>query len=310
MVQLHKIDDRQLSDEEKNLKARYVERFELLRAEVLKSGESLIDDLHAAYIEYWLKVMLQELSLEAGYRFLYNRLTPLARHVDTPPGPYSLAELERLLLFFQDELSKRGFHTNLGRVSPHLTFMVWREQEEMVYTVDLGDEVREVPVVMMDKFISFGWGAFATFDIMYVGGWARGEKLYCVKPAYDLSGEDFKVGFLAHEARHLSDYKKYPWLSQTELEYRAKLTELHLAQATLPAVIDKLLGERKDNPALPHPYAAYQVVRDLAKKMNVSAEQLNLASPKRTRTAAGLLIDENNRKLETSLQFALPRRDE
>ena len=41
------------------------------------------------------------------------------------------------------------------------------------------------------------------------------------------------ISYLAHESRHFEDYQLFPKLKSADLEYRAKLTELSMANETL-----------------------------------------------------------------------------
>ena len=44
---------------------------------------------------------------------------------------------------------------------------------------------------------------------------------------YDFESERFLVSLLKHEAQHTTDMKQFPGITPAELEYRAKLAELH-----------------------------------------------------------------------------------
>lgn len=96
----------------------------------------------------------------------------------------------------------------------------------------------------MDEFVTLGWTEFATMDKYHPGGWATDDALNCVKKAYDVSSETFLISYLAHEGRHCSDYKHFPKLrNSADLEYRAKLTELSMADSTLLQLIVFLLPQ-------------------------------------------------------------------
>ena len=85
----------------------------------------------------------------------------------------------------------------------------------------------------MEDFATLGWMEYATLGAHHPGGWTEEEGIYCVKKAYDVNSENFKISYLTHEARHFADKKLWPDLKSADLEYRAKLTELNLAQDTL-----------------------------------------------------------------------------
>lgn len=56
---------------------------------------------------------------------------------------------------------------------------------------------------------------------------AAGRLINCVGQAYDFESERFLVSILKHEAQHTVDMKRFPGITPAELEYRAKLVELH-----------------------------------------------------------------------------------
>ena len=71
------------------------------------------------------------------------------------------------------------------------------------------------------------WLDYISFGETGTGGWSNGDGLiHCVRAAYDLDSEDFRVSLLKHEAQHAMDQTRYPGITNEELEYRAKLVEL------------------------------------------------------------------------------------
>ncbi len=158
-------------------------------------------------------------------------------------------------------------------MTPFRSLLVWRSQKIEKFQVPLIHKTQVVKVVLLDKFIEFGWLHFATFGKYYVGGWAKKDALYCVLPAYkkSLNGESFRVSYLTHEAQHFSDYKRFPKLSQTDLEYRAKLAELVAAKKTTRLLM-KFRSEAKNDPKFPHSHAAWRVINDLNTKGSIQDE--------------------------------------
>lgn len=68
---------------------------------------------------------------------------------------------------------------------------------------------------------------YISFGETGTGGWSNGDGLiHCVRSAYDLESEDFRVSLLKHEAQHAMDQARYRSITNEELEYRAKLVEL------------------------------------------------------------------------------------
>ena len=71
---------------------------------------------------------------------------------------------------------------------------------------------------------------YLTFGRYGTGGWASPDgTINCIAQAYDLESERFLVSLLKHEAQHTVDMKQFPNITPMELEYRAKLVELHYA---------------------------------------------------------------------------------
>ena len=69
---------------------------------------------------------------------------------------------------------------------------------------------------------------YLTFGRFGTGGWASPDgTINCVEQAYDFESERFLVSLLKHEAQHTVDMKQFPGIAPAELEYRAKLVELH-----------------------------------------------------------------------------------
>ena len=77
------------------------------------------------------------------------------------------------------------------------------------------------------------------------GGWASPDgTINCIEMAYDFNSERFLVSLLKHEAQHTVDMKSFPGITPAELEYRAKLVELHYSNNL--ALLDKFLSEASD----------------------------------------------------------------
>jgi hypothetical protein len=142
---------------------------------------------------------------------------------------------------------------------------IWRMQSERRYEVQLHDRRVSTRVVFLDDFVSFGWAGFATCNRAHTGGWATRTALFAVKSAYDLDSEAFRVSYLAHEARHFSDYRRFPKLEQPELEYRAKLTELTLAETSIHRLIAGFARSVGRDRAVPHNLANYWVAKDMSR---------------------------------------------
>ena len=105
----------------------------------------------------------------------------------------------------------------------------------------------------------------------------------------------------------LQHYTRYPELQETDLEYRAKLTELAFASSSLPKLLREFENNSAPNPESPHAYANYQVSRDLYQAIYDSPLpatgnpwELVSAIAGRVNPAARALLAEHTRKLESA----------
>ena len=87
---------------------------------------------------------------------------------------------------------------------------------------------------------------YLTFGRYGTGGWASPDgTINCIEQAYDFESERFLVSLLKHEAQHIVDMKQFPGITPTELEYRAKLVELHYASDL--GLLQKFLSEADES---------------------------------------------------------------
>lgn len=297
LADIDQLDEAKLSAVEKDYLEKYKRRFGKESTLELSSEEQLVGQVMNAFHSYWKKALLQEINEVEGYKYLFSKLEPLALTRGYKAKDFSEEEFEKLADFLKSELKRDGYYSLWGHVKPFLNLMVWEKESEKVYSVDIGEpEKQDVKVVFMDDFKELGWGAFATLEIMYVGGWAKSDKLFCVKPAYDVDSETFRVSYLAHEGRHFSDYKLFPKIDQVDLEYRAKLTEIVTSDITYKDAIDKFILEGKNDKSAPHAYASYLLVRDLNKKLK--SDDISSHDKKLVQKAAKELIDEHTEKAQ------------
>lgn len=215
----------------------------------------------ATYRRYWSRVMLGRTSPDAGERELAQGLARLLVP-DAPPAgePPAMAEIESQL---QKRIEAQGLHAQFGVTIPLREFMLWRAQDERRYEVTLPEGVQQVRVTMLERFVSHGWVGYATADRAFAGGWATAQGLYCVRDAYDLESETFRVSYLAHEGQHFADAHAFPRLEQPELEYRAKLVEVALAQTTLDDLLAGFDANQSDSREQPHAHANRRLSTDL-----------------------------------------------
>lgn len=239
--------------------ARFVHRPEPMQATV---DDPLVATAIEHYREYWRTVLMSDLPAAQAEATLEKRIRRLLTAHGYPQeleGDFATA--------LQAAVEQRGFHALTGRTLPCLELMVWKENEETVYTVELADGPVDVPVTFIGDFDSRGWVNFATLGRASSGGWALPERLVCIKGDQDLDSEDFRVHYLAHEARHFADYRRYPRLGAHDLEYRAKLTELVDSGSTLRPTLSQFIANAREEVASAHSYAEFVLVRNLARAL-------------------------------------------
>ena len=90
-----------------------------------------------------------------------------------------------------------------------------------------------------------------------------------------LASEQFRVSYLAHEAQHFSDLRRFPKLEHSELEYRAKPVELSLAADSLYSLLEAFTSQSGTDRKSPHAFADLRVVQHLSTALfgNDSASQ-------------------------------------
>lgn len=256
--------------------------------------------LHA-YRNYWQESMMQRATREVAETRLKDRLDAILiaqNHTYAPSDTLEIAS-ESAKRAIEDE----GFFVLAGVTSPYYELAIWKRQSEQTYTVNLLDRRIKTRVVFLNDFVSFGWAGFATCDRFHTAGWATDTALFAVRSAYDLESEDFRVSYLAHEARHFSDYGRFQKLEQPELEYRAKLTELTLAQKTVYELITTFARRVSRDRSSPHNFANYWVAKNLRKILFKSDLPINdqdrwEAVPARViRNAAKRLLTSNDASL-------------
>ena len=131
---------------------------------------------------------------------------------------------ERLRSAFEAE----GYHALFGKTQGYYGPYIWRDTVPTVYRVELPGGTAEYTVNILKGFVFRSWMDYLTFGRFGTGGWASPDgTINCIAQAYDFESERFLVSLLKHEAQHAVDMKRCPGITPTELEYRAKLVELH-----------------------------------------------------------------------------------
>ena len=251
----------------------------------------------AAYRRYWWHVLRQPERRQA----LESRLgADLAGLLDLPPPENTEAALDRLVERIGDALRERGLYAQQGRTPPLHELLLWSTQQPRDYSVALPEGFEQpVRVFILEDFLSNGWTHYARCGMRGPGGWANPEGLYAVRHRYDsLESEEFKVSFLGHEAQHFADLRRWPDMPSWQLEYRAKLTQLVLADQSLASILETFVRTRTDDRSLPHPYANSRVVRDLMEALELTspADLASTAPANIRRVARELLVRDTEQR--------------
>jgi len=220
----------------------------------------------AIYRAYWRRALLNPAARAAEEERLRH---DLAAALGAPPAT-TMTEIESRLTA---RIEAEGLHVLIGVTPPLRELMLWRSQTSEMREVALSEGMHATRVVMLDDFASFGWLGFATCERNYSGGWVRQDAIYAVRPGWDdLNGESFLVSFLGHEAQHFADKEIYGELASWELEYRAKLAELALADRTQARLLDAFAHNQGDDTAIPHSYANKRVLAALRHRLGLAAD--------------------------------------
>lgn len=230
------------------------------QSDYLAKRTSGIDSLLSIFHNYWRKSLLD------STRNYDNELgTALNQFFHTAPT----TPIDSLQAIFNAYIKAKNFFATdgIGKVGRLYDLLVWRKQTDTAYSFHINKEHLQVRVVLMQNFVSLGWEDYATLGKHYPGGWAVTDALYCVSDAYDKNSEKFLVSYLAHEGRHLQDYKLFPGINGKDLEYRAKLTELSMADSTLFPLIKFFIVNANKKSGNDHNIADFHVISDLSQTL-------------------------------------------
>ena len=156
------------------------------------------------------------------------------------------ADEELLAERLQAAFEANGYHALFGKTQGYYGPYVWRETVPTVYRVELPGGTAEYTVNILKGFVFRSWMDYLTFGRYGTGGWASPDgTINCIAQAYGFESERFLVSLLKHEAQHTVDMRRFPGITPTELEYRAKLVELHYAKD--PALLQKFLSQADES---------------------------------------------------------------
>ena len=186
-------------------------------------------------------------------------LTQLKALLDMPD-----AEEAVLAEQLQSVFEARGYHALFGKTQGYYGPYVWKDTVPTVYSVELPDGTAQYTVNILRDFLFRSWMDYLTFGRFGTGGWASPDgTINCIAQAYDFESERFLVSLLKHEAQHTVDMKQFPGITSAELEYRAKLVELHYSGNL--GLLQKFLSEADESRASDgHALASARLKREFA----------------------------------------------
>ena len=252
-------DHKNVSDSIKELSKKFENRFVKKLESFKTSGNQFVDNVLRIYRAYWVRVLMMEEESSEGFKNLKNELSSLLISSGYQESNKPIQQIKSIL-------NDKGYHILTGRTFPYQEMMIWKDQVEKKYQIQLTDTIQEMNLVVLNDFVSKGWLSFSSFGYNASAGWATNNQLFIVAPQYNLDSESFYISYLKHEARHLIDKKLFN-LGTTELEYRAKLTELIYADKTSIKLLNKFIIEGNKTSKSPHGKANYRLISNLSKQL-------------------------------------------
>lgn len=172
------------------------------------------------YQVYYRDVFYCGLPAEEAADKLLNQLKAL---LDMPD-----AEEDRLAQRLCAVFEQNGYHALFGKTQGYYGPYVWKNTVPAVYSVELPEDTAQYTVNILGGFVFRSWMDYLTFGRFGTRGWASEDgTINCIEQANDFESDRFLVSLLKHEAQHTVDMKQFPGITPAELEYRAKLVELH-----------------------------------------------------------------------------------
>ena len=198
----------------------------------------VLNDILCLYQVYYRDVLYCGLPETDAADKLLSGLKALLNMPDADEN----ALAEKLKYVFEEN----GYHAVFGKTQGYYGPYVWRETAPTVYSVELPDGTAEYTVNILRGFVFRSWMDYLTFGRFGTNGWASPDgTINCIEQAYNFESEKFLVSLLKHEAQHTVDMKNFPGITPAELEYRAKLVELHYSGDLV--LLQKFLSEADEN---------------------------------------------------------------
>jgi hypothetical protein len=198
------------------------------------STTSLVNAVIGIYEDYWRSALTRKLTPEVADKYLQQALRSLLneRYPEYDESGDVFSQLAAALAAAQVESS-------VSITPPWRDLYIWSRQNAQDYQVELTDGVEQVTVIFMEQAVVQGWQHFALLDLLATSGWATATALYCLCWSYDLESDAFRKSWLKHETRHLADFREFPGLAESDMEYRAKLTELAFAGSDAVSMLQR-----------------------------------------------------------------------
>lgn len=164
----------------------------------------------------------------------------------------------------QSVFEAKGYHALFGKTQGYYGPYVWKDTVPTVYSVELPEGTAQYTVNILGGFVFRSWMDYLTFGRFGTRGWASKDgTINCIEQANDFESEQFLVSLLKHEAQHTVDMKEFPGITPAELEYRAKLVELHYSSDL--GLLQKFLSEADESRASDaHALASARLKREFA----------------------------------------------
>jgi hypothetical protein len=252
----------------------------------------LVRDTLVIFQSYWHAALTQPDKREEAEAGL---LAELQQRLNRP----DLTTFDTVVEELSSQLEKAGVFFQIGGKTAQLyEFIIWNKQTIKEYDVALPFGRHKANVVLMDDIQSGGWARYATCGSIGTGGWTNEDSnsIFALVSEYDgIDSEDFKINLLVHESQHFSDYRRFRELSGADLEYRAKLAELSLANTVRVSTLNRFINDQGDDPDNPHSYANKRVLVALRVQMNLTPDaDLRVANLARLRRASKALLRADN----------------
>lgn len=275
--------------DQRELYDRFADRFE--GAHTAYEGDRELNEILCCYQRYYRDVFYLRIGREEAGEKLRAGLAALLG----ADGGVPLESLEENQA--AEAFQSRGFHFLGGLTSGYYGPYIWRTAERRTFEVELPDGIQQYTVNLLDRFLSRSWLDYISFGEIGTGGWTdRDGLINCIRSAYDLDSESFKVSLLKHEAQHAKDLADHGEMSSASLEYRAKLVELIYSRER--NLLERFLREADSSDKRNgHTAASERIAAGFTRKLKLPRAELEGLPIERVQAAARALFEESSSAL-------------